>query len=445
MKRAGAVARRLKQLIETKTEEYYELQEPLEGEKTIADSLFDSASRFFRHIRENASFFRQSAVAHLLSILAGLFAGIFLAKSEEMLLLLPGLIMLVPAAIGMRGNIFSSLGSRLSSALHLGTVEKFSVKNSIVKNNIYAALLISVIFSTLLAFVARVIMLAFGIQSISVLELIVISFLGGILAGVVLLFFTFLITFLSHSRGWDPDNVTAPIITALGDMFTIPALIIASIFVLAFPSLVFFAGSLILLLCVMSIVAVIKTKKTALKSIIIQSSPVLIAGIVLDAFAGLILQSNINSLVLFPVAIFLVPGFLEQGGNIGNILASRLSTKLHLGLIQPFVKLEKGTKIEIINTYIFAFILFPLLGALTFYAAMLMGIGGLSLALVLAAVIVAGIVLVTVVIALAFFASVLSFRFNLDPDNTTLPLIASTADLVGVISLMAVLHLFGMF
>ena len=59
--------------------------------------------------------------------------------------------------------------------------------------------------------------------------------------------------------------------------------------------------------------------------------------------------------------------------------------------------------------------------------------------------IITGVVLTTAVIAIAFFMSIMSFKFNLDPDNTTLPIIASSADIIGVVSLMTVLRVLGVF
>lgn len=433
---------RERQRTEQSEEDYYEL-DAMQGEKTIADSIEDSIARFFRYVKENASFFKQSAVAHFISILAGIFAGIFLGKSEELLLLLPGLIMLVPAAIGMRGNIFSSLGSRLGSALHLGSVEKFSIRNFIVKNNLYASFLLSIVFSVLLAVVARVFLIAFGIESITIMSLVVISFIGGIISGVILLFMTFAITFVSFKRGWDPDNITSPIITALGDMFTIPSLLLAAMLVLNYKGFVFFSGLVIFGIFAASLMIVARSKKSIFTKIIIQSSPVLMVGIILDSFSGLILQSNIYSFAMLPILLFLVPGFLEQGGNIGNILASRLSTKLHLGLVKPVFSFQHDVKIEIVNTYVFAFLLFPLLGLLTFTAALLLGIGSITLGSILITTLFAGLILTTVVICIAFFIAIISFKFNLDPDNTTLPIIASSADVVGVISLILVLNMLG--
>ncbi|MDI6722272.1 MAG: magnesium transporter [Candidatus Aenigmarchaeota archaeon] len=431
---------------ESRNKEYYKpAREPLHRETTISDSLVETWSRFVCYMKDNASFFRQSSAAHFLSILAGIFAGIFLGSSEGMLIALPGLIVLVPTAIGMRGNVFSSLGSRLGSALHLGTVSRFSVKNRVVRQNIYSSLVISVLFSVFLAFIARLILLSFGIKSISLLSLVAISFIGGIISGMILLAMTFMITFVSYKRGWDPDNVTSPIITALGDMFTVPSLLFAAMIVISYSSYMFFISAVIFALCAASLFMLLKSKKSAFRQIVVQSSPILTLGIVLDAFAGMILQSNINSLAVLPIVLFLVPGFLEQGGNIGNILASRISTRLHLGTMDPKFEISKEARIEIINTYIFAFILFPLLGTLTLIAGSFLGIGGVAGYLMLKTVLIAGIIITTVITAVAFFISILSFRLNMDPDNTTLPLIASTADVVGVVSLIAVLHAFGVF
>ncbi len=443
----GRARRLLKRIFvsEDHTYEYHRpALDPMGRDVTAGDSLADSARRFAKYMRKNSSFFRQTSVAYAISILAGLFAGIFLGHYEEMLIALPGLLVLVPAAIGMRGNIFSSLGSRLGSALHLGTVKGFSKDNHIIRSNVYSSMVLSVIFSVLLAFIARVILLAFGIESITLISLVVISFMGGIISGAILLAMTFIIAFASFKRGWNPDNISSPIITALGDMFTIPSLLLAAFFILSFQQLVLPAAVIVFAVFAVCVFRMAKAGKAYFAEIVRQSSPILFAGILLDAFAGMILQSNMGNLAVLPIILLLIPGFLEQGGNIGNILASRLSTKLHLGAIEPKFSIE-GSREEIINSYIFSFILFPVLGLLTFAAGAMIGIGGVDIIAITKAMIISGIVLTTAVIAIALFMSIISFKFNLDPDNTTLPLIASSADIIGVVSLMAVLRVLGVF
>ena len=70
----------------------------------------------------------ESYLALLLSTATGVAAGILLGKVEQTLLLLPGLVVLVPAAVSMRGNIYSALGSRLNTQLHLGTINSFTTQ-----------------------------------------------------------------------------------------------------------------------------------------------------------------------------------------------------------------------------------------------------------------------------------------------------------------------------
>ena len=84
----------------------------------------------------NVKLLKESFTSLLLSAVTAVFAGIFLGTFKELFILLPGLIVLIPAAIGMRGNIFAALGSRLGSAFHLGTITRFSMKNPTIKNNI---------------------------------------------------------------------------------------------------------------------------------------------------------------------------------------------------------------------------------------------------------------------------------------------------------------------
>ena len=58
---------------------------------------------------------RQGLVALVLSTLAGFVAGLTLAHLTGTLDRLPGLLVLIPAAVGMRGTIFGAIGARLGT------------------------------------------------------------------------------------------------------------------------------------------------------------------------------------------------------------------------------------------------------------------------------------------------------------------------------------------
>ena len=64
-------------------------------------------------VESDAAGLRQALAALLVSSGGDLLAGLTLGAITGTLEDLPGLLVLVPAAIGMRGNIFGALGSRL--------------------------------------------------------------------------------------------------------------------------------------------------------------------------------------------------------------------------------------------------------------------------------------------------------------------------------------------
>ena len=69
------------------------------------------------------SVLKQSSLVLIFCAAIALFPGIIMGAMDEYLVLIPGLLMLIPPTVGLRGNIFGALGSRLSSKLHLGTLE----------------------------------------------------------------------------------------------------------------------------------------------------------------------------------------------------------------------------------------------------------------------------------------------------------------------------------
>jgi len=78
-------------------------------------------ARFVAFLRADISGVRAGFIALLISSGGDLVTGVTFATISNTLYLLPGLVVLVPAAIGMRGNVFGGLGSRLGTLIHTGT------------------------------------------------------------------------------------------------------------------------------------------------------------------------------------------------------------------------------------------------------------------------------------------------------------------------------------
>ena len=73
---------------------------------------------------------------------------------------LPGLLVLVPAAIGLRGNVFSALGNRLSTAIHVGNFRLSMRRQTLMGQNVAASLVLTLMLSLLLAVVAKTVAVA---------------------------------------------------------------------------------------------------------------------------------------------------------------------------------------------------------------------------------------------------------------------------------------------
>ena len=150
------------------------------------------------------------------------FAGTLFGYMKDLFVEYPGLIIILPAVIGMRGNIVTTLGSRLGSSIHLGIIDPQDVlSNPETHENIYATLILSGAMAIITAFIAFTSSVSAGVETISLPALVIVTFLSSMIAGLFLIAVTIGIMILSFSRGLDPDNVTAPILTTVGDIISI--------------------------------------------------------------------------------------------------------------------------------------------------------------------------------------------------------------------------------
>ena len=112
-------------------------------------------STFSSFLKEHNNILKESLIALLICACGDLVAGIVLGRMDIFLETFPGLLVIIPGAIGMRGNIFGSFASRLSTALHIGIIDpKFNRSKELI-NNIFSSLINN--FDKLLSFEAFII------------------------------------------------------------------------------------------------------------------------------------------------------------------------------------------------------------------------------------------------------------------------------------------------
>src|ERR687889_631645 len=275
---------------------------------------------------------RQGFAALFLSSTGELVAGIALAGIAGILDELVGLAVLIPAAIGMRGAIFGAMGSRLSTSIQTGLFS-FDLRRGVLAENVQAAAVLSLVSGVFLAFLARV--------------------LCGIIAGVLLLGITVFVARLTVARGWDMDNIAAPMLTAAGDILTLPSLVLATYFI-GIPVFSSVFGIALVLSAVAAAYFGLRVGVENLRRILAESFPILAMTGTVTILVGVALQDREEQFTTLLALSILLPALLQEGGALGGILSSRLSSKIHLGLIDPrgipqFVAFRDFTL-----TYIFA-------------------------------------------------------------------------------------------
>ena len=197
-------------------------------QKKIRTSLSTHASNFYD---VNNHVIKEGLIALLICAAGDLIAGIILGRMTFFLETFPGLLVVIPGAIGMRGNIFGSFASRLSTSLHIGLISPEFEFSEYLNYNIFSSFVLTLILSVFLGIVGKLFCLILHCPSMDLIDFILICVIAGIISNLIMLPITMFISFKSFENGWDPDNVTSPIIAGFGDLFTLPA-IIASIFIL---------------------------------------------------------------------------------------------------------------------------------------------------------------------------------------------------------------------
>jgi solute carrier family 41 len=239
---------------------------------------------------------------------------------------------LVPALLGLKGNLEMTLASRLSTAANLGKMDSRPAAAALIVGNLALVQCQAII----VGFLASLTGLLMGWAPTGQLNpehgllLCASALVTASLASFVLGLVMVLVIMLSRRCSINPDNVATPIAASLGDLTTLALLawtasllwadlerekwlapLIITFYVLFTPICVFFAFR-----CA--------DTRPILKS---GWSPVLLAMLV-SSSGGLILDYAVS---VFPGIAVFQPVMNGVGGNLVAVQASRMSTYLHAG------------------------------------------------------------------------------------------------------------------
>jgi mgtE-like transporter len=372
----------------------------------------------------------------LLTIVGGVFAGSVLGKMQNVLVIIPGIFVLVPAILGLRGNVGVAFGSRLSTLLHLGLMKPSVKLTSLLLNNILGAFSLSFSFSALFGILAHGLCLLLGLPSAGITKLTLIGLMCGVFSSLIMIPFTTVLTIFSFRKGIDPDDVISPAIAVIGDGVAMVAIFVAAIIVQKLP-----LPDLSLLIIALLVVKESFPFRYRFFRIFLESSPVVVICGLLGICAGLYLHYHQHDFSAAPYLLVLLPQLISKVGSIGSISGMRLTSGLYIGQVRPF-SWNKFVWQNIVATLLLSLILVIPIALVTYLAAFVLRVGEPVFSVLFVITFIG-------MVPLSFGASLLSFliaslakRIRLDPSNVVAPLITSLGDMSGVFLFVLLLRFF---
>ncbi|XP_039756347.1 solute carrier family 41 member 1-like [Pararge aegeria] len=341
-------------------------------------------------------------------------------------------VILVPALLGLKGNLEMTLASRLSTHAHLGHLDKSL--NSLIVGNL-CLIQCQAVLVGFLAAMAAVTMgwIPKGIFNVnhamllcasSVLTASFASFvLGLIMIGVIV---------VSKKININPDNVATPIAASLGDLTTLALLSwIASLLFrtintsTVLPTIIITAGAILVPLC-----GYIAWKNPFTQQALDEGWVPVVSAMVISSAGGLILDYTVVNYEGIAVFQLVINGI---GGNMVALHASRLSTLLHTGQ-------KEGAVMGNISKLL---LLMVIPGQLIFiYTIGYIKAGHTSLTPIFTIVyMTAAILQVFLLLTISHYMVIWMWKLGLDPDNSAIPYLTALGDLLGTALLGIAFHL----
>jgi mgtE-like transporter len=386
---------------------------------------------------------RQGLVALAISTLAGFVAGLTLAHVTGTLEELPGLIVLIPAAVGMKGTIFGAIGARMGTANVAGLLEPTLKRGSVLQRNVYVAVVTTFSSALWLALLSVLVSAAFGQSSIAFWRLATVSIVGGAIGAALVLLITLGLSVTSYRRGWDLDSVSTPMVTALGDMTTLPSLYLAT-FLLHSNAVAVPAAVIAIAVAVYATIRSYTVADRMIRRIVLEMTAVILLTPILDVLAGSLLRARQDQLVLVPVLLALIPPFVSQAGALGGIFASRTTSKLQIGVITARGLPETPALVDASIVVGLAVTVFLLVGVVAYGLGEATGLPGMpAFGTLVGGTTLAGLIATPITLAASYYLAIGTYRFGLDPDNQSVPIITSVMDLAGIAVVLFVMTSLG--
>ncbi|KAI6180924.1 hypothetical protein M3Y98_00773900 [Aphelenchoides besseyi] len=401
------------------------------------------------------SFVLQCFIPFLLAGLGMVAAGLLLERASSWYFLstVKEALIMVPALLGLKGNLEMTLASRLSTLANCGHMETRKQQLAALTSNLALVQAQAIVVSFVASILAVATSVAEG-QSFVWNHFVSLTLTGVLTASVASLILStamVILAILCKKCNVNPDNICTPIAAAFGDVVTLGFMILFGTWLTSGRDQDYIIQSivLILFLCSTLIWVLIAYQNNTTRQVVIHGWYVIIVAMCISSGGGYVLKFAVSR---FKALAVFQPVINGVGGNLVAVQASRISTYLHR-FGKPGVLPANSVRVyfnplrtfalreeESVHALLLLFMSVP--GHSVFLAIIFLIQFGLMFCWrFYGAYVAIGMIQVAILLYICQFITRAMWRLKIDPDMNAIPVLTSLGDLLGT-SLLTIMFIF---